>query len=129
MQIWTSIWDFFWFLIWMYAFIAFLTLLFSVVADLFRDRALSGWFKAIWLIFLVFVPFISVLVYLIARGDGMAARGQRLASERQDAQAAYIRSLSGTSLSDEIAKARALLDAGTISAEEYALIKERALAA
>lgn len=128
MEILSTIWDFFWVLIWIYAVIAFLTLLFSVVADLFRDETLSGWLKAAWLVFLVFVPFISILVYLIARGDGMADRGQRLATERREAQAEYIRSAAGVSISDEISKARALLDAGTISAEEYELIKQRTLA-
>ena len=128
MDILSGIWDFFWLLIWAYAVIAFLTLLFSVVADLFRDESLSGWFKALWLVFLVFVPFISILVYLIVRGNGMADRGQQLVNERRDAQAEYIRSVSGASLSDEISKARALLDAGTISAEEYELIKARTLA-
>ncbi|GAA1496063.1 PLDc N-terminal domain-containing protein [Paeniglutamicibacter kerguelensis] len=106
---------------------AFLTMLISVIADLFRDRALNGWLKAVWLICLVFVPIISILVYLIARGDGMAARNPRQAIARQDAQSAYIRSVAGVSLSDEIGKARGLLDAGTITAEEYTLIKERAL--
>lgn len=127
MNWWESFWEFFWFLFWIYAFIAFLTILFSVFADLFRDKELSGWLKAIWVVFLVFLPFLSVLVYLIARGRGMADRGMRHASERQDAQAAYIRSVAGSSASEEISKARALLDAGTITAEEYALIKERAL--
>ncbi|NOJ59677.1 hypothetical protein HMI58_06965 [Arthrobacter sp. 147(2020)] len=124
----SRVWDFFWLLIWIYALIAFLTLLFSVITDLFRDGNLSGWLKAVWLVFLVFVPFLSILVYLIARGDGMATRGQRFADERREEQAAYIRSVSGASLSDEIAKARALLDAGTISSEEYELIKRQTLA-
>ncbi|MHA7142484.1 MULTISPECIES: membrane protein [unclassified Arthrobacter] len=128
MEILSTIWDFFWLLIWIYAVIAFLTLLFSVVADLFRDETLSGWLKAVWLVFLVFVPFISILVYLITRGDGMADRGQRLVTERREAQAEYIRSAAGSSISDEISKAHALLDAGTISAEEYELIKQRTLA-
>lgn len=127
MDILSGIWDFFWLLIWAYAVIAFLTLLFSVAADLFRDESLSGWFKALWLAFLIFVPFISILVYLIVRGNGMADRSQAAAGQREDAQAEYIRSVSGASLSDEISKAHALLDAGTISTEEYELIKARAL--
>lgn len=128
MEILSRVWDFFWILIWIYALIAFLTLLFSVITDLFRDENLSGWLKAVWLVFLVFIPFLSTLVYLIARGNGMATRGQRFADTRREEQAAYIRSVSGTSLSDEIAKARALLDAGTISSEEYELIKRQMLA-
>lgn len=129
MEFWTSFWNIFWFLFWIYAVLAFVTILFSVIADLFRDKALKGWHKALWLIGLVFLPFLSILVYLIARGDGMAARNQEQAIARQDAQSAYIRSVSGVSLSDEINKARALLDAGTITDEEYTLIKQKALSA
>ncbi len=127
MDFWSSFWDFLWFLFCLYAFLAVVMWLFAVISDLFRDRALNGWFKALWLICLVFFPVISLIVYLIARGDGMAARHQRQASARQDAQSAYIRSVAGVSLSDEITKARALLDAGTITAEEYTLIKQKAV--
>ncbi|GAA1496410.1 SHOCT domain-containing protein [Paeniglutamicibacter kerguelensis] len=128
MDFWTGFWDFFWFLFWIYAFMAVLLMLFSVVSDLFRDKALNGWLKAVWLVCLVFVPLISILVYLIARGDGMAARNQRQYIARQEAQSEYIRSAAGgASPSDEITKARALLDSGTITTEEYTLLKERAL--
>ncbi len=127
MDIWTNFWDFFWFLFCFYALIAFLGALFSVYADLFRDKALGGWFKALWVVFLVFFPIISVLVYLIVRGSGMAARNQKQAEIRQDAQAAYVRSLARSSISDEIATARTLLDAGSITSQEYELIKARAL--
>jgi hypothetical protein len=127
MNFWTNFWDFFWFLFWCYALIAFLIALFSIITDLFRDKALNGWIKAIWIACLVFLPVISVIVYLIVRGTGMAARNQREAGLRHDAQASYIRSVAGTSLSDEIAKARKLLDAGTITPDEYEVIKERAL--
>jgi signal transduction histidine kinase len=127
METGTSSWDFFWFLMSIYAFFAFLALLLAVIADLFRDRDLNGWRKALWAIFLVLVPFLSVLVYLIARGRSMAARGQRQSSERQEARAPYMRSATDTSLSDEISKARDLLHSGAITAEEYARIKERAL--
>lgn len=127
MELWSSFWDFLWFLFGVYVFMAFVMWLFAVISDLFRDRALNGWAKAVWLICLVFVPLISLVVYLIARGDGMAARHQRQVSARQDAQAAYIRSVTGVSLSDEINKARALLDAGAITSEEYTLIKQKAV--
>ncbi|MCY1157944.1 MAG: hypothetical protein MOP51_966 [Citricoccus sp.] len=127
MDFWESFWEFFWFLFWLYAFVAFFYVLFAIISDIFKDRALNGWLKAVWLIVLVFIPFISILVYLIARGDGMAARNQREAVARQDAQASYIRSVAGVSLSDEITKARALLDAGTITEEEYTLIKQKAV--
>lgn len=127
MNILTSIWDFIWFMFWLYVVIAFLGVLFSVFADLFRDKDLSGWLKAVWMVFLVFLPVLSTLVYLVARGNGMAVRHQKQAEIRQGAQAAYFRSLAGTSVSDEIRTARELLDAGSITSEEYELIKTRAL--
>jgi hypothetical protein len=104
--------------------------LFSIVADLFRDHTLNGWWKALWIIFLLFVPFLTALVYVIARGKGMAERGQRSYSEQESATRDYIRSAagSGASPADEIAKAKSLLDAGTITQAEFDSIKGRALA-
>lgn len=129
MDFWTSFWNIFWFFFWVYAVLAYVTILFSVIADLFRDKSLKGWLKAVWLIGLVFLPVLSALVYLIVRGDGMAARNEQRFVARRDTQSAYIRSVSGISLSDEITKARALLDAGTITDQEYTLIKQKALSA
>lgn len=130
MDFWTDFWDFLWWMFWFYVLIAFLSALFMVFADLFRDKDLNGWFKALWVIFLVFLPILALLVYLIARGRGMAARSHHQAELRQEAQTAYIRSVAaGPSVSDEIAKARALLDAGSITQEDYELLKERALSA
>jgi hypothetical protein len=126
-DLWDNFWDFFWFLFWTVAFIAYLITLFSVVADLFRDRSLNGWWKAVWIVFLIFLPFVTVLVYLIARGTGMAERSQQRALNTQDAVNKYIGDVAGTSPSDEIAKAKSLLDTGTISADEYAAIKTHAL--
>ena len=68
--------DFFWLLVWAFVFACYLIVLFQIVVDLFRDRDLSGWWKAIWIIFLIIVPFLSALIYVIARGRGMAERHQ-----------------------------------------------------
>ncbi|UNK46842.1 PLD nuclease N-terminal domain-containing protein [Arthrobacter sulfonylureivorans] len=127
MGLWEDFWEFFWFLFWTVAFIAYLITLFSVVADLFRDRSLNGWWKAVWIVFLIFLPFLTVLVYLIARGTGMAERSQQRALNTQDAVNKYIGDVAGTSPSDEIAKAKSLLDTGNITADEYAAIKSHAL--
>ena len=67
-------WDFFWLLVWSFFFIAYLIVLFQIVADLFRDRELSGWWKALWIVFLILLPVLTSLVYLVARGRGMAER-------------------------------------------------------
>ena len=72
-------WNFIWLFFWSFAFIAYLFALFAVISDIFRDHELSGWLKAVWIIFLVFVPFLTVLVYLIARGRSMAERQARSA--------------------------------------------------
>jgi ABC-type multidrug transport system fused ATPase/permease subunit len=127
MDFWTSLWNFLWFLFCFYVFIAFLAALFAVFGDLFRDTALNGWAKALWVIVLVFLPIISVLVYLIARGSGMAVRNQQRAEVRKEAQDEYIRSVAAPSAAEEISRARALLDAGSVTEAEYEVIKKRAL--
>jgi hypothetical protein len=110
-----------------YAFIAFLYALFVIIGDIFRDHELNGWLKAIWIVFLAFVPFLSVLVYLIARGKGMVERAGERARKDQEASDAYIRQVATTSPTEEIAKAKALLDSGTISRDEFEKIKSSAL--
>ncbi|KJL44663.1 MULTISPECIES: SHOCT domain-containing protein [Microbacterium] len=126
---WGSFWDIIWWFLWIFFFMAYLFALFAVIADLFRDHKLSGWWKAVWIIFLIFVPFLTLLVYLIARGNGMAKRSAKEASELQSAQDAYIKSVAGAgpSPADEIAKAKGLLDAGTITQAEYDALKAKAL--
>ncbi|MFC4137446.1 MULTISPECIES: SHOCT domain-containing protein [unclassified Microbacterium] len=121
-------WDFFWYMIWAFFFIAYLMVLFSIIGDIFRDRKLNGWLKAVWIIFLIFVPFLTALVYLIARGQGMAERSAEQAQQAKDATDAYIRNTAGKSASDEIADAAKLLAAGTITTEEYEKLKAKALA-
>lgn len=126
---WGSFWDIIWWFLWIFFFMAYLFALFAVIGDLFRDHTLNGWWKAVWIIFLIFVPFLTLLIYLIARGKGMAERSAKEATQVRQAQDAYIKSVAGTSASpaDEIAKAKALLDAGTISQAEYDALKARAL--
>jgi hypothetical protein len=128
MNIWTSFWDVIWWFFWVYVFIAYLMVLFSIIADIFRDHSLNGWLKAVWIIFLVFFPFLGALVYLIARGRGMAERSGREQQQAQSAADAYIRNVAGSSSADEIAKGKALLDAGTITQGEFDLLKSKAVA-
>lgn len=126
---WGSFADLIWWFLWAFVFFAYLFALFAIIADLFRDHKLSGWWKAVWIIFLIFVPFLTALIYLIARGRGMAERSAAQARQFEQAQNEYIKSVAGGggSPSDEIAKAKALLDAGTISQSEYDAIKAKAL--
>ncbi|HYJ48792.1 MAG TPA: SHOCT domain-containing protein [Microbacterium sp.] len=124
---WGSFWDLIWWFLVAFIFIAYLFALFAIIGDLFRDHKLNGFAKAIWIIFLIFVPFLTALIYLIARGKGMAERGAAQAKELQAAQDQYIKSVAGSSPSEEIAKAKSLLDAGAINQAEFDHIKSRAL--
>ena len=124
---WNDFWQIIWLFFWGFVFISYLMALFSIIADLFRDHTLGGGWKAVWIIFLVFFPFITALVYVIARGRGMAERNIRNAQQAQQATDNYIRDVAGSSPTDEIAKAKSLLDAGTITPEEFAHLKSRAL--
>ena len=109
-------------------FIAYLIVLFQVIVDLFRDSEMGGGSKVLWIIGLIFVPLLTALIYILARGSGMAAR-QRGAAKAAKAEAdAYIRDVAGKSPADHITDAKKLLDAGTINADEYARLKAKALA-
>lgn len=126
---WSTIWDAIWWFLAIFIFVAYLVALISVLSDLFRDRELSGVAKAIWLVFLIFLPFLTALVYLIARGSGMADRSAARAQQVKDETDAYIRSAAqgGDSPAAEIARAKELLDNGAISPPEYAVLKQSAL--
>lgn len=123
-----SFWEVLWFIIVAYAFIAYLMLLFSIIGDLIRDKEMSGGLKAVWFIALVVFPFLTALVYLITRGDGMTERSARQVDEMRQRQDAYIRETAGAATpSDQITQAKALLDSGTITQDEYARLKAKAL--
>jgi Phospholipase_D-nuclease N-terminal len=125
MNFWENFWDIFWWFFIVYAFFAFLYALFIVISDVFRDKDLSGWWKAVWIVFLAFVPFLTLLVYMVARGKGMAQRSMERARRDQAEADSYIRSVASASPTEEIAKAKALMDAGTITPEEFQRIKTR----
>ena len=122
-------WHFFYLLIWSFVFVAYLMVLFQIIGDLFRDRDLSGWLKAVWIIGLIIFPFLVALIYLIARGKGMAERHMAAVQTAQKATDQYIQSVASQSApADQIASAKALLDAGTISQAEFDQLKAKALA-
>jgi len=122
-----NFWDVFWDIVWVFFFVAYLFVLFGIIGDLFRDRKLNGWWKALWIIFLIFVPFLTALVYLIARGRGMSERSAAAARSAQKATDAYIQQVAGKSPTEEISDAAKLLAAGTITTEEYEKLKAKAL--
>jgi hypothetical protein len=110
-----------------FVFVAWIMVLFTIIGDLFRDHEMSGWGKAIWILFLVFLPFLTGLIYLIARGSGMR---DRALAERKEAQAefnAYVKQTAGTSHADELAKLSDLKAKGDITEEEFQKAKSKLL--
>jgi hypothetical protein len=122
--------SFFWLLVWAFVFACYLIVLFQIVVDLFRDQDLSGWWKAIWIIFLIIVPFLSVLIYVIARGRGMAERRQEAQGGRRRDEEAYVPPsiISMPNPAEQIASAQKLLDRGAINQTEFDQLKQKALA-
>jgi hypothetical protein len=121
--------DFFWLLIWSFFFVMYLMILFQIIGDLFRDKDLSGWWKALWVVALIIFPFLTALVYLIARGRGMAERHAGEVRQAQEATDSYIQQVAGRSNpADQIATAKGLLDQGTITQTEFEQLKAVALA-
>ncbi|WP_425904295.1 SHOCT domain-containing protein [Rhodococcus sp. DT1] len=118
-----------WYIIVCFAFIAYLIMLWLIISDLFANRDQSGWVKAIWIVFLFIFPLLTGLVYLVVHGRGMAERSAREAAQIKSAQDNYIREVAGKSPADQIADAKALLDAGTITEDEFQALKSHALAA
>ncbi len=109
--------------------IMYFMILFSILTDLFRDHEESGWAKAVWVIFLVLFPFLTALIYLIVRGNGMAQRNLNAQKAAQQQFNDYVQSVATTgSPTEQIAQAKELLDAGTISQAEFDAIKAKALA-
>ena len=123
--------DIFWSVLWFFFLFIWLMVLFHVLTDLFRDHSVSGVTKTLWVLFLVFLPFLAVFIYLLVRGKGM---GERAAAQRQRAQqefAGYVRNVAATSETtptEQIAKAKELLDAGAIDQSEFERLKAKALA-
>lgn len=111
--------EIFLFVIWIWIFV-------SIVVDLFRDHELGGFAKAIWLLFLIVIPFLSALIYLIARGDGMRDRAIKEATDMQKAQNAYIREVAGSPV-DDLTKLTELKEKGVLTQEEFDKAKAKSL--
>ncbi len=126
---WGSTWDFLWHFLIIFAWIAYLLVLFQILTDLlWRDHQTSGVVKALWVVFLFLVPWLTALVYLAARGKGMAERAREAAQAAKQQTDDYIKEAAGRSPAQEIADAKALLEAGTISQAEFEGLKAKALA-
>jgi hypothetical protein len=118
-----------WSMLIFFCWILFFWLLFTVFGDLFRRHDLSGWGKAGWIIFVVFLPFLGVFVYLIANSKGMAERNIKQAQAAQANMDSYVKSVAGsTDPAAQISHGKELLDSGAISQTEFEQLKAKALA-
>jgi len=120
----------FWTFLIFFVFVMWFFILFRVIVDIFRSHDMGGFVKVLWLIFVLFLPFLGVFVYLIARGRHMAERDQAEAKASQEAMDAYIRQTATTSTSsaDELTKLAGLRDSGVITEQEFAAQKAKLLA-
>jgi hypothetical protein len=117
--------DLFWFTLLAFYFISYFFVMALIIIDLFRDDTTNGWLKAVWIFFLIFLPFLTALIYVIARGAGMAERSRRTRGGVPEVD--DYRPKASSSPSEDIAQAKALLDAGTISQGEFDALKSKAL--
>jgi hypothetical protein len=121
----------FWSLLWFFLFFVWIMLIFTLFGDIIRSDDLSGWGKAIWSIFIIFLPFIGILAYLIARGGGMAERHAAAAKKQNDAMQEYIQTTAGTdggtSEADQLTKLADLHTSGKIDDAEYATAKAKVI--
>jgi hypothetical protein len=125
--------DIFWSVLWFFFLFIWIMILVHILSDLFRDHSLSGGAKTLWVLFLVFLPFLAVLVYLLTRGKGMAERAAARQQQAQEQFEGYVRTVATTgdataAPADQITRAKQLLDAGTIDQAEFDRLKAKALA-
>jgi len=111
-----------------FLFVIWIWILFTIIGDLFRDHEMSGWGKALWIVFLVFIPYIGMLVYLIARGSGMRERALTAQSEAKHHMDSYIQQQAHVSPADELHKLNDLKEKGALSSEEFDRAKAKLLA-
>lgn len=119
----------FWTMLIFFMFFIWIWLLITIFADIFRSDDMGGWAKAAWTIFVIIVPFLGVLVYLIARGKSMQERGMQAAAEQAKAQQDYIKQVAGTQegTADQIAKLASLRDSGVLTEAEFQTQKAKVL--
>jgi hypothetical protein len=120
--------DFFWDVLLFFAWLIWFWLLITVFADLFRRHDTSGWAKAGWIVFVIVLPYVGVLVYLIAEHQGIAERNAQRAQASQKQFDSYVQSVAPPSGAEQIEKAKTLLDSGAITQAEFDRLKEKALA-
>jgi len=123
----SNFWDIVWLMISTFFFIAYLIIMFQIVVDLFRDKELGGGSKVLWMIGLIFIPVLTALIYIVARGKGMAERQHANMQRAKSDTEQYIREVAGKTPAQQIGEAKGLLDAGTINQAEFDKLKAKAL--
>ena len=119
--------DVFWSMIIFFFWVIWIWIVVTVLVDIFRRRDIGGFAKAMWVVFVVILPWLGVLIYLIAQHDGMRERSIKQAQDQKQQFDSYVREAAGGS-ADQIAKAKQLLDSGAITEDEFAKLKAKALA-
>lgn len=123
-----SFWNAIWLVFVSFVFISVLMMMFSVIVDIFRDKSLSGWAKAAWLLSLALFTLLTLLVYVIVRGKGMAERSITEQIEAKESFDNYVRDVASGGPATELEKAAAMYDAGKLTDEEYSALKAKILA-
>jgi hypothetical protein len=121
--------DILWTMIIFFAWVAYIWMMVVILTDVFRRRDIGGWAKAAWTVFMIVLPFVGVLTYLIVDHDGMAQRSADQAQRSKEQMDDYVRSVAGNGTAGEIEKAKQLLDSGAITQPEFDALKTKALAA
>jgi hypothetical protein len=111
-----------------FLFVVWIWILFTIISDLFRDHEMSGWAKALWILFLVFIPFLTGLIYLIVRGSGMRDRAIKAQTDAKKHFDEYVREQAHASPADELHKLNDLREKGALSQEEFDQAKAKLLA-
>lgn len=122
-----TFWDFFWLMISFVFYISYLVVLFLIVKDIFADSTRSGWSKAVWVLVLIFLPVFGGLAYLIAFGQSMSLRQAARHDAARDDLDSHVRRTANTNPAEQIAQAKTLMDDGALTAEEFAVLKQRVL--
>ena len=112
-----------------FLFVVWIWILFTIITDLFRNHEMSGWLKAVWLVLLIFIPYLTALIYLIVYGSDMRERQLRAQAEAKHEADHYIRAAAHTSPADELHKLHDLVEKGALTQEEYDRAKQKLLAA
>jgi hypothetical protein len=121
--------DFFWAMLWFFLFIVWIWLLITIFIDIFRNHEMNGWVKALWVLFVIILPFLGVLIYLIVYGHSMQDRATHEAAQQAQAQQSYIRDVAGTgdTTADQLTKLNDLHNQGVLTDEEFAQQKAKVL--